>query len=277
MQTAYSLISKRRRSGFDALALTLSLVFFSYGCSSGPVLKVPTHEEQVQQDNAIGLELSRQFESKLKLKTDSEVQTYLQRVAQRLADATPDLKSAKMDVLLVNDKPGLWQNFGLPGYRIYLSSGLLRNLEFENEVAAVIAYELAHLLKRDALSNLKKSTGVDSVELSVPGSLLLHAGEDSKGVAFSGPKGIFQFKEDQILAADASAVSLLYRTGYDARGLVSVWEKYGAHADHSPYSHDLLSRLSEQARQTIDLYVPLRNPVVRSDAFHGIQERIRKL
>jgi hypothetical protein len=73
------------------------------------------------------------------------------------------------------------------------------------------------------------------------------------------------------------AVSLLYRAGYDPRGLVSLWARFRALGLASPYGAELLSRMEEKSREAITLYAPLRNPIVRSDPFLEMRKRVQQL
>ena len=60
-------------------------------------------------------------------------------------------------------------------------------------------------------------------------------------------------------------------------GLVSLWDLYRAQSPHSPYEDDLLKKLTDKTRTIIAQHSPLRNPIVRSQAFLAILKRIQKL
>src|SRR5206468_4279479 len=112
------------------------------------------------------------------------------------------LADAPTDVLLVEDRGQRWKNYGLPTSRLYLSASLIRSIDYENELAAVLAFELGHLTKRHALKRLSDKP------------------QQQPGVEYFGPNGIFAFNEEQQLEAAAEAVNIMYRAGYDPRGLV---------------------------------------------------------
>jgi hypothetical protein len=73
------------------------------------------------------------------------------------------------------------------------------------------------------------------------------------------------------------AVGILYRAGFDGRGLVAHLERYRAYPEASPYSPARLEKMIDLARRTIALSSPLRNPIVRSPAFQAIRPRLRRL
>ncbi len=266
---------------FPAVLLALALA----ACATPPPAKKISTAEIVQHDNAVGNELAQRFESQVKLKNDREVTVYLRALARKLSDASPDLKPTGVGVLLLRDKLPVWRNFGVPGNRVYLSVGLLRQFEFENEVAAVIAFELAHIQKRHLISRLEQAQRGDAPQASPsPGTTdlpvmpnLVLDDERLRSIDFFSPNGVFVFKLDDELEAVDGAVDLLYKSGYDPRGLIGVWKAYESNPRQSPYDLSTLNKLLERTRNAISGYAPLLNPIVRSAGFIAIQKRIKKL
>ncbi|MGK5084903.1 M48 family metalloprotease [Bdellovibrionota bacterium FG-1] len=264
------------------------------GCATTAPPALPlTTAERIQRDQAIGTEIARQFDAQLKIHQDKEIAVYLAGVGQTLCNATADLGGARVEVLTIQDRNTAWRNFGLPGHRIYLSSSLLKEMHFENEIAGAIAFELAHIAERHILTRLQEEvvrvqgkpasaslTGAGSQMIDYPEIEGLFPGEghhSDRPVEYLGPLGVFAFSDDFYLAAVTKAVQLLYRSGYDPRGLASMWQMYLEEPDHSPLSEELLQKLIEKTRREIALYSPLRNPIVRSQAFLRVQKRIQRL
>lgn len=248
-------------------------------CATPPPPRVVTLEEQIRQDHQLGTQLSEAFEGQFKIKKDIDVSVFLRRVAERLAHAEPKLKESPVGVFVVQDRDSKWRNYGLPGNRVYLSAGFLKSVEYENELAAAMALELAHLLSRHALNRLEKAPGVVQLESGslIEGILPAQPDRFSASIDYFSPKGIFSFEEGEYLASAEIAVGLLYRAGYDPRGMVSLWNRYLQSPAISPVEKSTLSALLENTRQWIATSAPLRNPVVRSQEFVAIQKRIQKL
>lgn len=252
-------------------------------CASAPPPAPPiTPAERIQRDQAVGAGLARQLESQLKIKQDKEVLLYLHDLAAKLSEATPELKSAAVGVLVVADRGARWRCYSIPGNRIYLSSGLLRHIEFENELAAVIAMELAHVLKRHVPLRIEEgrvsSQASDPADYpSIEGLVPSSRGGAANSVDFFSPTGVFAFPDEYFLEAADGAVDILYRAGFDPRGLVSLWDIYRSEVAHSPFEDDLLRKLTEKTRTVIAQHSPLRNPIVRSQAFLTIQKRMQRL
>ena len=273
-----------------SLLFFLPWAFFAlWGCSTpAPVTYTP--EERARVDNAIAVELSHQLEANLKFKQDPEVAIYLRALAQSLMNATPQLRSGAIGVLVVEDKPAAseltWRNFSIPGTRVYLSAGLLKNFEFENELAAAIAVEFGHILRRHVLERVQQNTEIfagrePGVEAAAGGSvmegLIAPTPAEIRSVPYFGARGIFSYSEQEQLAAAEEAVGVLYRAGFDPRGVVGLWEIFKKHPAHSPFDSKMLEKLLDTTRRAIAQNAPLRNPVVRSQAFIAVEKRIRKL
>ncbi|MBY0469776.1 hypothetical protein K2X30_01320 [bacterium] len=249
-------------------------------CSSPPKIASMTAEEQVRQDNTLGVRLSQKLEPQLKIKKDLEVSVYLKRIADHLAAKTDALKISPVGVFVVQDRTDLWKNYSIPGIRIYLSAGLLKGADYENEIAALIALEYANVLNRNVLRRVEKilASRAESEGDIVPNALFPEKGAlDKLSLDFFGQNGVFSYTEQEWLQATEVAVKILYRAGYDPRGLVSVWQRYRDHSKNSPFETSSLNKFDDRAYLAISANTPLRNPIVRSEAFLRIQKRIRNL
>ena len=265
----------------DVAGLLISgLMLLAVGCASPPPPRIP-HAEVVRRELVVGDTLGRKLDKTLTFSKDQELQVYLKGIAQRLSSVDPKLSSATLKVFVVEDKDGIWRDFGLPGNRVYLSAGLLKQAEFETEIAAMLAVELAHLARGDVIARMRELLGLDK---PVPGNakqanepLPAQPGELLKDLDFFGPDGIFAFSEKTRLDNAAKAVSLLYAAGFDSRGLLAMWQKFIDFPDHSPLEIDTLDKLVEATRKAVSSHPPLRNPVVRSSEFVKMKKRIQAL
>lgn len=266
-------------SSRTALSIGVAALALLQGCASGPPPKRVSVEEQIRQDVAVGSQMAETFETKLRIKKDPEVSVYLRGLGQKLTGQVPELKAAPLGVLVVEDRGGKWFDYSLPGNRVYLSVGWLKGTEFENEVAAAIAVELAHIVKRHAVIRLTHDPEIARLEGSVIESVMPVAAPDSGrvNVDFFGPKGIFAFTQENRLDATEMAVDILYKAGFDPRGLIAFWSNHLAHPESSPFDSDLIQRLIERARAEIAERSPLRNPIVRSKEFLAVKKRIGRL
>ena len=127
--------------------------------------------------------------------------------------------------------------FACPGGIIFITKGMLKAARNEEELAAVLAHEIAHVNHRDGISSIKKSRWTEAVTII-----------GSKAAENYGPKelskltSIFEGSIDDIVktlvvngygksqefSADKTALSFLTKAGYNAAALKDFLEKQGS-------------------------------------------------
>lgn len=245
---------KSKRLARMTLALAASIASFS--CSTPPPAPL-SPVEQLRRDGVAGRELAQRFESAAQFRNDAAVNAYLNELGQALAHSDPELRELDLRIFVVSrvsGSPGAWRNHGLPGPRVYVSATLLKTLKFENELAAAVAFELGHVRARTLIKRL--SNGNE---------------------ALFGAGAVFDFTDVENLAALEPAMEMLYQSGFDPRGMVSLLLRYEKDPRKSPIPVGQVPGLLENTRRIIALHAPLRNPIVRSERFLAIQQRIQKL
>ncbi len=145
--------------------------------------------------------------------------------------------------------------FAAPGGFIVITSGLYNLLDNEEQLAAVLAHEIAHVTLNHGLSAIQTSNLTDAFTLI--GKTAME--ESGRGQQLSNVRqltSIFStsiddilnrlvvsgYSRDQELAADAEALRILYRAGYDPSGLAGFLERLaqgggangGFYATHPP-------------------------------------------
>jgi hypothetical protein len=86
-----------------------------------------------------------------------------------------------------------------------------------------------------------------------------------------GVGGLLTYSDEQRVAATERAVTLLYRAGYDPRGLFSYLSLLKRQRDDSPFDAVLCARMMEKGREALSGLSPLLNPVVQSQDFLEIR------
>ena len=187
-----------------------------------------TQDEEI----ALGEGICASFLGAAPLLENDSAQQYVNRVGRWLASQTerPDLPwtFGVLDTETINA-------FALPGGTVFISSGLLRRLHNESELAGVLAHEIAHVVRKHQLNAIQANAGASvfqSIGESVAGDRLARSRVGSTGlsnqIASSGvalvKDGIFLRPLDRSLEfeADRAGVVIAARAGYDPYGLVSV-------------------------------------------------------
>ena len=134
-----------------------------------------------------------------------------------------------------SDRPGIPYNFvvvesplqnafSCPGGIIFISSGLLKTIKSEDQLAGILAHEVAHVGHKHALKSIQRAQFFNGV-----GKITSATMEGEKGKQFEDMIGGLQdtlfdkgLDQNMEFEADRSAMETAYRTGYDPNGLIQV-------------------------------------------------------
>jgi hypothetical protein len=179
-----------------------------------------TQDDEIQ----TGASFAKAIRSEEPLLTDSEVNSYLNDLGGRIAQASkrPDLPYR---FFVIDGKE--MNAFTPGGGNVYVYRGLLEQLGSESELAGVLAHEIGHNVGRHAVRSLTKDALVD-ILVESSASLLAH-GQRAKGSTeeiTSTVGGLIKskFSRDDEREADFLATYNLYTMGYDPNGMISVFE-----------------------------------------------------
>ena len=127
---------------------------------------------------------------------------------------------------VVVDSP-LQNAFSCPGGIIFVSSGLLKTIQSEDQLAGILAHEVAHVGHKHALKSIQRAQFFNGV-----GKITSATMEGQKGKQFEDMIGGLQntlfdkgLDQNMEFEADTSAMETAYRTGYDPNGLIQVLEE----------------------------------------------------
>jgi len=138
----------------------------------------------------------------------------------------------------------------LPGNMILVYSGLLRRLESPEELAAILAHEIAHAVHRDPMQALKRELGLAALFAMVGGRGDGVSGRLIRRLVSSG------FSRQQELAADEEALRVLAASDIDPKALADALRRIRGEKEDDPAVLQYISthpgfdervQLSEQA------------------------------
>lgn len=149
------------------------------------------------------------------------VQAGVEEIAGRLARASerPDI-SYKVTIL---NSPSV-NAFALPGGYLYATRGLLALAGDADELAAVLAHEIGHVVARHAAK--RQNQAVKAVLLGRVGGMLREAGESGEALRDSNNL-IASFSRNQELEADRIGAEMAVRAGYDPYAAESFLKAMG--------------------------------------------------
>ena len=201
------------------------------GESFGKALEQITPEQEYYVGRAVGATLM----STRKVYANEAATRYVNLIGQTLAMASdkPETFGGYHFLLFDSDEINA---FAAPGGLIFISRGMLRLCRTEDELAAVLAHEVAHVNLGHAISAISNSRWTQAFTILGTESAKNLGGEQLAKLttAFEGSIGDITSKlvtsgyaRGQERAADTVAVAILERIGYDPRALGRVLGNMG--------------------------------------------------
>ncbi len=185
-----------------------------------------TPEQEYYVGRAVGATLLGKYPPR----TESQTVQYLNLVGQSLARVSdmPETYGGYHFVLLEDE--GI-NAFAAPGGLIFVSRGMLRCCQDEDTLAAVLAHEIAHVQLKHGLQAIKTSRLTSAFSI-----IATEGAKQAGGVQLAQLAGIFEDSIHDVTAtlvnsgysrafereADAVALMILGRAGYDQRALVGM-------------------------------------------------------
>jgi Zn-dependent protease with chaperone function len=144
---------------------------------------------------------------------DKEAVANLQKITDRLYNSLNN-KEIKPEIHLFKSySPNA---FSLPGGKIAVLSEFLADAKSENEIAAVLAHEMGHMVKRDSLEAFVESQGLNLIA-----GMIGSSGAYGGVAEFASLMQAMNYSRKKEFAADEFGAKLLTKAGYSPKGLSS--------------------------------------------------------
>jgi predicted Zn-dependent protease len=154
----------------------------------------------------------------------------LDGLVDRLA-ATTDGKYA-FNVYVANDE--VLNAFAAPGGHVVIFRGILEEAEKPEEVAGVLAHEMAHVTEGHPRRGMVQALGYGVFRLITPG-------DDNIGAELVKSAFANRYSRDDELEADRTGVGMLNAAGIDSRGLTVFFDRLSAKGQEIPGALEFLS------------------------------------
>jgi len=187
-----------------------------------------------EKEIAIGKQYASEIDRSAKIVTDPVINEYVNRVAQNLA-RNSDL-AIPLTVKVIDD-PTI-NAFALPGGFLYVNTGLLQAADEEDQVAGVMAHEIAHVAARHWASQMTKATLMQYAMIPLiftPMSFPVYMGV-SQAMNFGIPMAFLKFSRGAESEADYLGIQYMYKAGYDPNSYVAFFGKVVEQERRSPGS-----------------------------------------
>jgi predicted Zn-dependent protease len=236
-----------------------------------------------EKEIAIGKQYATEVERSAKMLNDPVVNEYINRVAQNVA-RNSDLKIPL--TVKVIDSPEL-NAFALPGGFLYVYTGLIQAAEEEDQVAGVMAHEIAHVAARHWASQMTKMTLAQYAMIPlifVPMSYPVYMGV-AEAMNFGVPIYFLKFSRGAEAEADYLGIQYMYKAGYDPNSYVAFFGKVmeeerrvpgsmpSVFMDHPP-TGDRIVKSEEEIKQIL----PKRDQyLVSTSEFDDVKARLQQV
>ncbi len=177
-----------------------------------------------QQEIEVGKKSAQEVEREIPLVRDRDVTRFIEQLGGRLAAEAPGAKYPyRFRVLDVADLNA----FALPGGYVYVNRGLVESVQNEQQLAGVMAHEIAHVALRHATNQISKAY-LAQAGLSVLGGLVGEKGAADDILRVVGGAGVpllfLKFSRNAESQADIVGVQMMARAGYNPRALANVFD-----------------------------------------------------
>jgi predicted Zn-dependent protease len=190
------------------------------GCVTNPI----TGRDELMlygedRDVAMGKQYAPEVEKQLGGRIEnSVVQNYIDSVGQKVAKVSqrPDIK---YHYVALNDKSV--NAFALPGGYIFITSGLLKKLTNESQLASVLAHETAHVVARDTMQEMSNQMGIELLLSTIttektPKTAVMIANVTSQIISL-------KYSREDEKTADLAGLDYMLAAGYNPNGMLETF------------------------------------------------------
>src|ERR1039458_3607493 len=221
----------------------------------------------LEKEMALGKQLAEEVQRQAKVVDDPLISEYINRIGQNLV-RNSDAKVPFTFQVIEGESPNA---FALPGGYVFIYTALLEIADEEDELAAAMAHEIAHVAARHMTKQATKSQMVNLA--GVPVGVILGGGIGGavarQGAAAGLPAVFMHFTRQDEAEADYLGVQYLYAAGYDPNGAISIFEKLESLEKKQPgtvarifSTHPMDAARIQKTEQEIDRILPARDEYV---------------
>uniref|UniRef100_Q020G5 Peptidase M48, Ste24p n=1 Tax=Solibacter usitatus (strain Ellin6076) TaxID=234267 RepID=Q020G5_SOLUE len=234
----------------------------------------------IEREMALGKQLAQEVQRQAKVVDDPLISEYINRVGQSLV-RNSDAKVPFTFQLIEGDSPNA---FALPGGYIFVYTALIKIADEEDELAAALAHEIAHVAARHMTRQATKSEIVNMA--TIPVGVILGGGlagiAARQGANLGVPAAFLHFTRKDEAEADFLGLQYLYAAGYDPNGAISIFEKLESLQKSKPgtvarifSTHPMDADRIQKAESEINRILPARDEyVINTSEYRGMRERL---
>lgn len=238
-----------------------------------------------QQEVQLGADYSRQINRQLPLVRDAAANQYINQLGREIARAA-DPRGIPYTFYIVNSAQV--NAFAIPGGHIYINRGLIERSDNVAELAGVLAHEIGHVVERHGIEQMQRANNANTALGVVYGVLLgRQPGAIEQVAVQAGGTAVFaSYGRNAEREADNVAIGYMIRSGYNPRGLISMFQELLAERRRNPSrveqwfsTHPLTEERVQNTEAAIAATPGANAPRLVTDtrAFQNFRQRVRSL
>jgi predicted Zn-dependent protease len=197
---------------------------------------------------ALGADANAQILEQEKLLEDSIWQGYVSEIGQRIVKVCDRTDIAYSFGVIDSDQVNA---FALTGGYIYFYTGLLRLMESESQLAAVMAHEISHVVARHGMKRVQKAL------IAQMGYAVVFGNSESSEVrdaALGLSLGMLFSEYSRAAESEADEYGILYmkNAGYNPNGAVEMFEHLGKAGEKDPNMFEKLTSSHPETKDRIN-------------------------
>src|SRR5690348_4276983 len=221
-----SRISNRFAARWAVLLLALALVATPFATLAQTQIAYHSNKYKPSDDVKLGRQAAAEAEQQFPLLRDSEVQSYVESVGQRLVSAIPsEFQHPEFRYYFKVVNASDINAFALPGGPMYVNRGMIEAANNEGEMAGVMCHELSHVALRHGTAQATKAQkySILSGIAGIAGTIL---GGQGVGQLAQMPFGVYflKFSREYETEADVLGARICANAGYDPRDLANMFK-----------------------------------------------------
>jgi Zn-dependent protease with chaperone function len=177
-------------------------------------------ERDLNKEQKLGKKLSEDVEKKYEVVEDSQKNLLIRQIGNKLAKVS-ELKGMNYHFKILNiEEPNA---FSIPGGYIYVTYDLFDYIQSDDELAGILAHEIAHVTHNHALKQTRDNTKYTLLTILA----VLLTGEPDVGVLgkLTTITLLNQYSREYEEEADLTAINLLIKAGYNSVGFLTFLER----------------------------------------------------
>src|SRR5256714_71337 len=272
-------VNHRKSARLAAWLVSLAIVAMPIASLAQTQISYHSNKYKTSDDVKLGRQAAAEAEQQFPLLRDSEVQSYVESVGQRLVAAIPpEFQHPEFRYYFRVINASDINAFALPGGPMYVNRGMIQTARNEGEMAGVMAHELSHVALRHGTAQATKAQkyGLLAGIAGIAGTIF---GGPGLGQIAQGSVGVYflKFSREYETEADLLGARIMANAGYDPRELANMFQTIerqsggggGLLSDH-PSPANRYARINQEAQSLRIANVPHNNR-----EFLAVNERLR--